>query len=312
MFIVNKRKIFYTLSIILAVASIVAIYVFGLNFGIDFKGGSSVEFQYANERPSVDVVKSEIDSLSFEPSIKDSYSVVPTGEKGYILNLRTVSEEERSMLTAVLSGDTSNPVEVKKFNSVGPTLGKEAQRKSMTSVILVILCIVIFLTFAFRKVSKPVSSWKYGIASIIALCHDVLIPTGIFAVLGHYIPGFEIDTLFVTAILVILGFSVHDTIVVFDRVRENLRNSAGVKNSEEFEKIVGSSISQTFIRSINTSLTTLLAVLVVYLVGPESTKHFALALLIGIFFGTYSSIFIGSNLLVTMEKMQNKKAVAKK
>jgi preprotein translocase subunit SecF len=164
----------------------------------------------------------------------------------------------------------------------------------------------LFLTFAFRKVSDPVSSWKYGIISIVALCHDIIIPTGVFAVLGHYYQGYEIGTLFVTAILVILGFSIHDTIVVFDRVRENLKLNRVEKHQKSFEEVVGASISQTFIRSINTSLTTLLAILVVYLIGPVATKTFALTLLVGIFFGTYSSIFIGSNLLVTIEKGQNK------
>ncbi|MCX6717561.1 MAG: protein translocase subunit SecF [Candidatus Taylorbacteria bacterium] len=152
-----------------------------------------------------------------------------------------------------------------------------------------------------------VSSWKYGIISIVALLHDITIPTGVFAVLGHYLLGFEVNTLFVTAILVILGFSVHDTIVVFDRVRENLKNNRSEKHPRPFDEVVGMSISQTFIRSINTSLTTLFAVLVVYLVGPEATKSFALVLLIGIFFGTYSSIFIASNLLVTVQKWQDRK-----
>jgi len=308
MFIVKYRKIFYTFSGILVIASMFAIFAWGFSFGIDFKGGSSVEFQYSAERPSVEAVRAEVDSLNFTPSIKGLYSLVPTGEKGYILNLRTVTEEERTALTSAISGNTTGAVEIKKFNSVGPTLGAEAAKKSLEAIILVIICIVLFLTFAFRKVSKPVSSWKYGIVSIIALCHDVIIPTGVFIALNHFLGGYEIDTLFVTAILVILGFSIHDTIVVFDRVRENLKHDFGSKNSKSFDAIVGESISQTFIRSINTSATTLLAILVVYLVGPAATKHFSLALLVGIFFGTYSSIFIGSNLLVTLEKMQAKKA----
>ncbi|MFA5764131.1 MAG: protein translocase subunit SecF [Candidatus Paceibacterota bacterium] len=306
MIIVKYRKIFYTLSIILVVASITAMAVWGFSLGIDFKGGSSVEFQYSDSRPSVDAVKQQIDSISLEPSVKDLYTLMPTGDKGYVLNLRTITEEERNILVGAISSSTMGQVEIKKFNSVGPTLGQEAARKSLMSIVLVILCIVLFLTFAFRKVSKPVSSWKYGIVSIIALCHDVIIPAGIFVALHHFFGGYEIDTLFVTAILVILGFSVHDTIVVFDRVRENLRNNHGLKNPKNFEEIVGESISQTFIRSINTSLTTLLAVLVVFLAGPIAIKNFSLALLIGIFFGTYSSIFIGSNLLVTIEKWQGK------
>ena len=312
MFIVKHRKIFYTFSLILVLTSIAALCVWGLSFGIDFKGGSSVEFQYSVERPSIDVVKAEIDNLNFDPTIKGSYNLVPTGDKGYVLSLRTVTEPERASLISAISSNTANPVTISQFSSVGPTLGQEAAFKSTMSIILVVLCIVIFLTFAFRKVSEPVSSWKYGVISIVALCHDIIIPTGVFAILNHFYHGFDVDTLFVTAILVILGFSIHDTIVVFDRVRENLRNNNGIKNPKTFEEIVGASISQTFIRSINTSLTTLLAILVVYLVGPVATRNFTLTLLVGIFFGTYSSIFIGSNLLVTVEKWQEEKRLAAK
>jgi preprotein translocase subunit SecF len=305
MFIVKHRKIFYTLSIILTIVSIAVISMWGLKLGIDFKGGTLVQFQYVGERPSLDIVKAEINSLSFTPSIQGSYDVVPVGQNKYALSLRTISEEERVQLTSALASST-NPAEIKQFNSIGPILGKEAQNKSLVSIILVILCIVLYITFAFRKVSEPVSSWKYGVISIVALCHDVIIPTGVFVVLGNYFPGYEMGTLFVTAILVILGFSIHDTIVVFDRVRENLKLNRSEKHPKPFDEVVGASISQTFIRSINTSFTTLLAVLVVYLVGPETTRNFSLALLVGIFFGTYSSIFIGSNLLVTVEKWQNK------
>ena len=165
---------------------------------------------------------------------------------------------------------------------------------------------MLFITFAFRHVSKPVASWKYGVVAIIALIHDVIVPTGAFALLGHFL-GYEMDALFVTALLVILGFSVHDTIVVFDRTRENLRHSNESRNKKDFETIVGESVSQTFTRSINTSLTVLLSLLVLYFFGPETTRNFSLALLIGITAGTYSSIFIGSPLLVTLEKYQEKR-----
>ncbi|MFA5934693.1 MAG: protein translocase subunit SecF [Candidatus Paceibacterota bacterium] len=305
MFIVKNRKVFYGISVLLIVCSVLAVSIFGLTLGIDFKGGSSMEFVYSETRPDVSIIDSQIKSLNFNDPI-GLYSVVPLGEKGYVLKLRTVTDTERSSIVSAISSDTTNKVEFKKINSVGPTLGAEAEKKAATSLVLVILFIVLYLTFAFRKVSDPVASWKYGIISIIALCHDVIIPTGIFAILGHYFTGFEVDTLFVTAILVILGFSVHDTIVVFDRVRENLKNNRSDKGGRGFEEIVGMSVKQTFIRSINTSLTTLLAILVVYLIGPMATKNFALTLLFGIFFGTYSSIFIASNLLVTVEKWQKK------
>lgn len=306
MFIVKHRKIFYSISIILVVVSIIAMSIWGFKFGLDFTGGSSVEFKYSDARPSVETVKAKIDVLAFDPAIKGAYSLIPKSTDSFVLNLRTITEVERTSLTKVIASSSVGKVEIKKFNSVGPTVGTEVAKKSLVSIILVILFIVIYITFAFRKVSEPISSWKYGINSIIALCHDVIIPTGVIVTLGHFMFGFEIDTLFVTAILVILGFSIHDTIVVYDRVRENLRNNRAEKNPKPFDEVVGMSINQTFIRSINTSLTTLLAILVVYLVGPVATKNFALTLIIGIFFGTYSSIFIASNLLVTMEKWQKK------
>jgi preprotein translocase subunit SecF len=306
MFIVKYRKIFYSLSVLFVLCSVLAISFWGLTAGIDFKGGSSIEFVYSGDRPSIDTIKTELDKLSFNPSIVGLYSVVPVSEDGYILKLRNITEEERVSIVSAIPKNNSE-IEFKKINSVGPTLGTEAKNKSIVSLILVILFIVLYLTFAFRRVSKPVASWKYGVISIIALCHDVIIPTGIFAILSHYFNGFEVDTLFVTAILVILGFSVHDTIVVFDRVRENLKNNKNTKEEKSFEEIIGMSINQTFIRSLNTSLTTLFAVLVVYLIGPVATKNFALVLLFGLSFGTYSSIFVASNLLVTVEKWQNRK-----
>ncbi|TAK57569.1 protein translocase subunit SecF, partial [Patescibacteria group bacterium] len=181
----------------------------------------------------------------------------------------------------------------------------ESAKKSFASIAIVIIAIVLFIAFAFRKVSEPVSSWKYGIIAIVALVHDVIVPTGVFAILGHF-KGYEIDSLFVTALLVVLGFSVHDTIVVFDRVRENLKINRTYGKKQTFEQIVGNSISQTFTRSINTSLTVFLSLIVLYFVGGGATQHFTLALIIGIVAGTYSSIFLGSPLLVTIEKWQSR------
>lgn len=168
---------------------------------------------------------------------------------------------------------------------------------------MVIVAIVLYIAFAFRKVSRPVSSFKYGLITVAALAHDVVIPTGVFAYLGKYY-GVEIDALFITALLTILGFSVHDTIVVFDRVRENIKIS---KQGEDFEQTVGSSVSQTIGRSINTSLTVVLVLLALYFFGGESTKYFSLALIIGVVVGTYSSIFIASPLLATVYKRQDRK-----
>lgn len=297
MFIVKYRKVFYALSIILMVGSVVAVSVWKLNLGIDFKGGAILEVEYPNGRPEQADLRNALAPLGLQESVRS------TGDKGYIIRMRAVTQEEKNTLTQALVINASSTPSEKRFDSIGPLLGAEAARKSLVSIVLVIVAIVLFIAYAFRKVSQPVSSWNYGFVAVIALLHDVFIPTGVFAILGHYL-GYEVDTLFVTALLVVLGFSVHDTIVVFDRIRENLRHASAKK---PFEEIVGESISQTFTRSINTSLTTLLALIVLYFVGGEATQHFSLALIIGILAGTYSSIFIGSPLLVTIQKWQEKR-----
>ncbi len=298
MIVVKYRKLFYTLSIILIIGSLASIAKWGLNYGIDFTGGSIIEVEYASSTPPVQTsLVSQLAPLNLSESIRS------TGTNGYIIRMRSISPEEKTQLLNVLTSNNTTSVVEKRFDSIGPVMGTEALRKSMASVFFVLLAIVLFVAYAFRKVSEPISSWKYGFIAIVALLHDVIIPTGVFAILGHF-QGYEIDTLFVTALLVILGFSVHDTIVVFDRVRENLAHSSAKK---PFDQIVGESINQTFTRSINTSLTTLLALIVLYFVGGPSTQHFSLALIIGIVAGTYSSIFVGSPLLVTVWKWQEKR-----
>ncbi|MFH0804135.1 MAG: protein translocase subunit SecF [Candidatus Zambryskibacteria bacterium] len=293
MFIVKHRKIFYTISSILVLSSIFAIIFWGLKPSIDFAGGSLLDVSYSETKPTPEEVKGVLNNLNF----KDA-SVRSSGE-GFFIRLKEISQAEKDSIVKNLSfGGKYSPVE-KTFSTVGPILGKEAIQKSLISIILVLLAIVLFIAFAFRKVSRPISSWIYGLVTVLALLHDVLVPTGIFAILGHFY-GFEVDTLFVTALLVILGFSVHDTIVVFDRIRENLHKNENYGGKKDFETIIGESINETFIRSINTSLTVLLAILVLYIFGPETIKNFTLALLIGIFIGTYSSIFIGSTLLITI------------
>lgn len=299
MFVVTHRKIFYILSAIIFAVSIAALAIWGLQPGIDFKGGSLLEVTYPTGRPE----KAEVEKILAPLSV--GASVRPTEEKGYIIRMKDLSEAEQTLVREAISEKGNKEIVEERFDTIGPLLGREAVGKSFIAIALVILCIVLFITFAFRKVSLPVASWKYGIITIVALLHDVFVPVGVFAVLGHY-AGFEVDTLFVTALLVVLGFSVHDTIVVFDRVRENLHISHEVRDKKPFDIIVGESIAQTFVRSINTSLTTVIALIVLYVIGPEITKHFSLALLIGIIAGTYSSIFIGSPLLVTVEGWQKK------
>jgi len=309
MWIIKNRKIFYAFSIILIATSILSLFVWKLELGIDFKGGSVIEVRYVDEAPDANMIQANISTLSKEIDL-GAYVLQSIGDTDYSIKSRLVSDQERQQIENAFSNNGAIKTELKKVNSIGPLIGKEAAQKAIISVILVILCIVLFITFAFRKISKPVQSWKYGLMAIIALAHDVIIPTGAFSILGHF-KGYEVDTLFVTALLVILGFSIHDTIVVYDRIRENLSISHRDNNKKDFETIVGESVSQTFVRSINTSMTTILALIVLYFLGPEATKHFSLALIIGVGIGTYSSIFIASALLVTIEKWQNKEVVNK-
>jgi preprotein translocase subunit SecF len=303
MFIVKNRIIFYSLSIALLVVSVISVSMWGLNQGIDFTGGSSIELQPAASSTvaTISTVQAkEILSQTFPESTVRAY-----GEKGFLIHTKELTVAKQSEVKGKVLTALQGQYEVSRFDTIGPVLGAELKKKSLSAIVLVLIAIVLFITFAFRQVSQPVSSWKYGIAAIIALFHDVIIPVGFFSIMAHFFGGYEIDALFVTALLVVLGFSIHDTIVVFDRVRENLH--IGSHKGKTFEEIVGASVSETFVRSINTSLTTILALIAVYVWGPETTRNFALVLIVGITAGTYSSIFVGSPLLVTMAGKGGKK-----
>ncbi len=307
MWVVTYRKIWFALSALLLAASSWAFFTYGFNLSIDFKGGTLTEVHYSANMPLKDEIENSVGSFLDDrrlPAGRQGFSVRPTGTDGYVIRTRELSEGEKATLkSALLPAGTTGTIE--RQTTVGPTAGAELKGKAFKAIIVVVLMIVLFITFAFRKVSKPVASWKYGLATIIALAHDVIIPAGIFVVLGHYM-GIEIDLLFVTGLLAILGYSVHDTIVVFDRVRENL----GLKNvhtNEEFEKVVGESVRQTFGRSINTSLTIFITLLALYIYGSVATETFALLLLVGVVVGTYSSIFVASPLLVTFARLQKGK-----
>ncbi|MEI6843643.1 MAG: protein translocase subunit SecF [bacterium] len=307
MFIVNYRKVFFALSGVLIVGSIVAMVMFGFNFGIDFKGGSILEVSYQNARPDMESIKTDLNTLGL-----GTYILTPLGDSKYVLKARDLTPAEKTQVFNVLSGsgdpafaERYGVTKEERFNSIGPVVGQELKNKALLAIALVVICIVLFITFAFRKVSYPVSSWKYGIATIIALAHDVIIPTGVFIVWSHFRGG-EIDMLFVSALLAILGYSVHDTIVVFDRVRENLRLSHDARGKDTFQETVGKSVTQTFGRSINTSLTIFLSLVALYFIGGETTRDFAFVLIIGVIAGTYSSIFVASPLLVTLQKLQKK------
>ena len=296
MFIIKYKKIFLSLSVFLMVVSLVFIFTFGLKSGIDFKGGALLEIEYADIRPEALMIENAVKKLEISQAL-----IQPTGELGYLIKTRDLSEPEHQTLFSSLSFDDKYPVTEKGFTSIGPSVGSELARKAILSIIFVILAIILFITYAFRKVSHPVASWKYGIITIATLLHDIVIPAGIFALVSHY-TGAEVDTLFVLALLTILGLSVHDKIVVFDRIRENLKDG----EKKDFAETVGISTSHTIVRSINITLTIIFVLVPLYIFGPETTKNFAFILTIGLFCGIYSSLFFASPLLVWVEEWQKK------
>ena len=296
MFIIKNRNIFFTLTGIIVVCAIASIAFFGLHLSIDFTGGTMVQVTYQNTRPTQAVLEKSLNAAGFS-----DYSLRAVGTGDYVLQTQNISVQERTDLAQTFSVANAYPVTIDELNDVGPTIGLELRNKSIVAMTLVLVCILLFIAFAFRKVSKPVSSWLYGAMAIVGLINNVIVTTGFFALLGH-LTGAQVDTLFVTAVLTVLGFSIHDTIVVFDRVRENLRINQEQNRKEDFETTAGRSLNQTFVRSINTSLTVVFTLFVLYLIGPVSTQNFALTLLVGIIAGTYSSIFLATPLLVEIEK----------
>lgn len=297
--IVRYQKYFFILPAALLALSVVAMLVWGFKPGIDLVGGSLLEVVYPEGRPTAEMVREATVGLGL-----GEVRVQPTGEQGYILRQRDLSNDERNTLLQTLG--TLGTVQERQFTSVGPSLGAELLQKAWIAIAIVVLATITFIAFAFRKVSKPVQSWKYGIVAIVTLLHDIVLPLGLFAFLGYW-TGAEVDSLFIVALLTILGISINDTIVVFDRIRENLRRNEEARRSEEFESVVGRSISQTITRSINTSVTVIIVLFALYLLGPEATKNFALTLIVGMIAGTYSSIFLASPLLVVWERFSRRK-----
>ncbi len=297
MWVINNRKIFLGISGLFIIASIILMSVWGLNVGIDFKGGSLTEVSYPNGTPEAAPLQERVDALDFGTAV-----IQLVGTNDVQVKTRALSEAERQELIQALSNDGQLQMTEKSFTSIGPSVGKELKTKSIFSLIVVGIAMILFIAYAFRKVSKPISGWKYGFMTIIALAHDVIITAGVFTVISHF-TGAEADTLFVVALLTVLGLSVNDTIVVFDRIRENLSN----KTQGTFKEIVGKSLSETMLRSLNTSLSVIIVLFALFFVGPESTKIFALTLACGMFFGTYSSIFIASPLLTLVEDWQLRK-----
>jgi len=295
MWVIKYRKIFYAVTISIIIASAIALSVWGLNLGIDFTGGTIWKLEFKNTAPSTDVLNAALLNEGLEPSVTQ-----PVGDKGFILRFRPMEEAQHQTALSMLKTKFGDLTEL-EFSAIGPSIGKELRDKAVYAIILSILAVIAYIAWSFRKVEPVVSSWTYGVFTVAAMVHDVFLPLGVFAVLGKFL-HYEITSVFVAAILTIAGYSITDTIVVFDRIRENLRRHT----HDDFVELVAASLKQTLARSINTTLATVLVLVAIYFWGGDSIKHFALALIIGLVSGAYSSIFIASPLLVTWSLRKNK------
>jgi preprotein translocase subunit SecF len=285
--IIQRKKIWFAFAIILAAGAIFSLFSWKLNFGIDFTGGSLMEVDFKESRPSVSEAYEKLADLDL-----GSLVAQPIGDSGMIFRFQNTSGDIHDQVVERLGTST----EELRFDSVGPSIGNELKRKTFYAVIFAIFAILIYIAWAFRKVSKPVESWKYGLASIIALGFNILVVLGFFSVLGKF-AGVEINTPFIAALLTILGYTINDSIVVFDRVRENLP-----KSEEDFESTINTSLNQVLVRSVNTSLTTALVLVAVLIFGGATIRDFVMAMLVGVLVGAWSSIFLAAPLLTLFEK----------
>lgn len=296
--VIRTKKIWFTFSSILVAVSIILVFSLGLPLGIDFTGGSLMEITYENETLTNDEIIEVFDELDQERPVIQS-----SGAQKTIMRFRNIDETTHQNLISGLKETISakgGSLREDRFESIGPSIGAELALKSIKALVGVLLAIVIYISWVFRKVSKPVASWKYGIIALITLFHDVIIVVGFFALAG-YIFGWQINAPFIAALLTVLGYSVNDTIVIFDRIRENIRLATST-----FEETIDKSVRQSISRSINTSLTTLLVLSSIYFFGGDSIQAFVLALILGVIVGTYSSIFLASPLLGVWFKHQNR------
>lgn len=310
--IIGKKYWYFLFSGLVIIPGLVSLFMFGLRLSIDFTGGTLLELKVSasaeatadrqSEKLKVEKeeIKKTVENLGIEVG-----SIQTSGENTFLFRLKPIEREQNQKIQKAL-GEKFGEVEELRFETVGPIIGKEITRKALWAVVWACLAIVLYIAWAFRQVPKPASSWHFGICAVIALFHDVLVVVGLFSLLGHFY-RVEIDILFVTALLTIIGFSVHDTIVVFDRIRENLKKMT----EKSFAQVVNESILQTLARSLNTSLTVVFVLSALLLFGGATLRWFIVALLVGIISGTYSSIFNASPLLVVWHEFGEKRKVSK-
>ncbi len=295
--IIGKKKLYFWISFLMIVPGVVSLALFGLRPSIDFTGGSRLTFSFARfvDQSVIDDVKTVFDEQSIEIVTSQP------SENSLIIRTKPLDEGSEQLVLTRLRKEYED-VGLEQFETIGPVIGQETTLNALYAILIASVMIVLYIAWSFRNIPKPLSSFRFGLVAIFAVLHDVLLVVGIFSILGYFYQ-IEIDSLFVTALLTVVGFSVHDTIVVFDRIRENLRLSVSLP----FEQVVNNSIIQTMVRSVNTSFTTLLVLLTLFLFGGDSIRWFVFALFIGIASGTYSSIFTASPLLVVWENWDKKR-----
>jgi len=293
--IVKHRWYWFLFSGLLVASAIGLLATFGLKQGIDFTGGTLMSVRFDKRPTPVDAEKAlAVFNLN-------AITIQPAGDSDLIFRFKTIDEDTHQKILQTLGSTFGKTTEL-QYNAIGPAVGEELRQKAISSLVIIFLLVLAFIAWSFRKVSAPVQSWKYGTVVLASAFHDVIIPVGLFALLGK-LYNWEIGTAFIAAVLTIMGYSINDTIVVLDRIRENLQKTTGT-----FEEIVERSIQQTMLRSFNTSMTTILALLAVFIFGGDSIKGFALALIVGVATGTYSSIFIIPSLLVVWNNVTRKRA----
>ncbi len=297
--IIKRKNLYFAISLLVIVPGLISLMLWGLRLSIDFTGGSRETFVLPHNVSQSDIAN--IKSVFSD----DHIQVVTVQSAGNKLIVRTQNLDQKGHAKIIVDLRRRLPqVHEEAFETVGPTIGSETTTNALKGIGIASLLIVLYIAWSFRSVPRPASSWRFGICAIVALLHDVLVVVGIFSILGHFF-NVEIDSLFVTALLTVIGFSVHDTIVVFDRIRENLKRSR-----LEFKSIVNESILQTLTRSLNTSLTVILVLIALLIFGGESTRWFVVALLVGILSGTYSSIFNASPLLVLWDEWSRRRRLS--
>jgi preprotein translocase subunit SecF len=293
---IKHRKIYFFISGILIIGSLVSIFLFGLNLGNDFTGGSILEIEYQKNRPSNQEIRESLNGLNL-----GDFNVQPAGEKGLILKTKDISEEIHQQIIQKLG--EGEEIKELRFESIGPVVGQELRNKTRNIVIFSLLAMLVYIAIAFSQLSWPAKSWQYGVASLFILFHDILIPLGVFSLLGKYY-GVQITIPIIVALLTIIGYAINNVVVVYDRLRENVLKLR--RREETFEEITNKAINQTLTRQINTSLTTLLPLLFIFFMGGETLKYFALTLILGIITGLYSSIFLAGPILVSWLKIGKK------